>query len=146
MPKPAALMRKYQNEHTTVMVEGGVHLIRQTWTGLPSSENFRNGALTVLTFAKQHHVKRWLIDLRTLRLFNPTDLHWFVKNWLPEADRTLPKHGRVAILLNDYNQFGKLGADLILRAATTLNPTLTSRYFLGDKEARDWLIQLPADR
>ncbi|MBO0952610.1 hypothetical protein [Fibrella forsythiae] len=136
-------MKTYRNEHAVILVDGGVHLIQQVWTGVPSSENFRDGSIASLTLAKRHHIKRWLVDLRTLRLFNPIDLQWFVKSWLPEAVHDLPQNGRVAILLNEYNQFGKLGADLLLRASTNQNPALSSRYFLSDQEARDWLLRAP---
>ena len=135
-------MKTYQNEHVVVEVECSVHLLQQTWLGIPNSENFRDGSLAIMALAKRHQVKRWLIDLRQLRLFNPTDLRWFIKHWLPQASegQSLPQQARVAITLNDPNQFGKLGSDLILRASGNLNDSLSSRYFVSNDEARHWLL------
>lgn len=92
-------MITYQNDHVSMRVEGGIHLLQQVWMGLPSTDNFTDGALTTLVLAKRHHIKRWLIDLRLLRLFNPTDVHWFVQRWLPRVPNDLPKDSRVAIVL-----------------------------------------------
>ena len=133
-------MKTYQNEHVTVLVECSVHLIQQTWTGLPSSENFRDGTLATLALAKRYRVKRWQIDLRQLRLFNPTDLHWFMQHWLPQASSGLSPDARVAVILGDMNQFGKLGSDLILRASTALNNELACRYFIGNDDTYPWLM------
>ncbi|MFD2934002.1 hypothetical protein [Spirosoma flavum] len=133
-------MKTYQNEHITVSVDCSVHLLQQTWTGLPTSENFRDGSLATMALAKRHQVKRWLIDLRQLRLFNPMDIHWFIRQWLPQANPGLLRQARIAIILNDLNQFSKLGADLILRASTTMNDGLTCRYFIDDNDSRQWVL------
>lgn len=133
-------MKTYQNEHVTVAVDCSVHLLQQTWVGLPSSESFRAGSQITLTMASRHQIKRWLIDLQQLRLFNPTDLQWFTQYWLPRATLFLPQDIRLAIVLNDLNQFGKQGADLILRASLPLNESLTSRYFVGNEGAIPWLM------
>lgn len=133
-------MKTYQNEHVWVLVECNVHLLTQTWIGLPSSENFRDGTLATLALAKRHQVKRWQIDLRQLRLFNPTDLHWFVQHWLPQASQGLSRQARVAIIVSDFNQFGKLGSDLIIRASLALNHELTCRYFVDDDDVHAWLM------
>lgn len=133
-------MKTYANEHVIVTVDGGVHLLRQTWVGLPTSRLFREGCLASLALAERHHVKRWLIDLRQLRIFNPVDLQWYVQRWLPEAMLRLPHNISIAIVLSETNQFGKLGADLMLRATLKMNNTLTSRYFLEEEAARQWLI------
>ncbi|WP_338870719.1 hypothetical protein WBJ53_23500 [Spirosoma sp. SC4-14] len=133
-------MKTYQNEHLTILVDCGVHLLQQTWVGLPSSENFKNGSQMSFTLAQRHQIKRWLIDLQALRIFNPVDLHWFVQNWLPNATLSLPHAMRVAIVLSDQNQFAKLGADLILRASGSMNERLTSCYFTDTDSARQWLL------
>jgi hypothetical protein len=133
-------MKTYRNEHVTVIVDCGVHFIQQTWTGLPTSESFQNGTLAIMALARKHQPKRWLIDLQELRLFNPIDLQWFIQEWLPRATLYLPHNIRVAIILNDLNQFGKLGADMILRASARQNDALVSRYFVGNEEARQWLM------
>lgn len=93
-----------------------------------------------MRLAERHQLKRWLIDLRQLRLFNPLDLQWFAQEWLPEAALRLPESVRVAIILNGPHQFGKLGSDLMLRASLRINKALTSRYFLDEDEARQWLM------
>ena len=134
-------MKTYRNEHITINVECSVHLLQQTWVGLPTSENFRDGSLATMALARRHQVKRWLIDLRQLRLFNPMDLHWFIQQWLPQANPGLLHQARVAVILNDLNQFSKLGADLILRASTTMNDALACRYFVDDEDCRQWLLQ-----
>ncbi|MVM35198.1 hypothetical protein GO755_34560 [Spirosoma sp. HMF4905] len=138
-------MKTYQNEHVMVEVDCSIHLLQQTWVGLPSSESFRDGSLAILALAKRHQVKRWLIDLRQLRLFNPTDLHWFIQHWLPQANSgpILPQNARVAIVLNDLNQFGKLGSDMLLRASGSLNASLASRYFVGNEDPQQWLLINP---
>lgn len=133
-------MKSYQNEHLTIIVECGVHLLQQQWVNIPSGESFRQGSQLTLSLARHHQIKRWLIDLRQLRMFNPTDIQWFIQHWLPKAVVLLQHNVRIAVVLNDANQFGKLGADLILRASTTLNDTLTSRYFTDTEEARLWLM------
>lgn len=135
-------MKTYRNEHVWVEVDCSVHLLRQTWLGVPSSENFRDGSLAILALAKRHQVKRWQIDLRHLRLFNPVDLHWFIDHWLPQANAGagLTPQARIAVVLNDPNQFGKLGADLILRASGQLNQALSSRYFVGTDDYHQWLL------
>jgi hypothetical protein len=43
-------------------------------------------------------------------------------------------------VLNEPNQFGKLGTDLMLRAAMKTNAALMSRYFLDEDTARQWLV------
>ncbi|GAB4025390.1 hypothetical protein [Spirosoma gilvum] len=135
-------MKTYQNEYVRVEVDCSVHLLQQTWFGVPDSEHFRDGSLAALALAKRHQVKRWLIDLRQLRMFNPVDLHWFIEHWLPQASSGagLTRQARIAIVLNDSNQFGKLGSDLILRASGRLNDSLSSRYFVGDEDTHQWLL------
>ncbi|MBD2753988.1 hypothetical protein [Spirosoma validum] len=133
-------MKTYQNEHVRVLVECNVHLLTQTWVGLPSSENFRDGTLATLALAKRHQIKRWQIDLRQLRLFNPVDLHWFMQHWLPQASQGLTRQPRIAIILTDVNQFGKLGSDLIIRASLAQNSELACRYFVGNDDVYAWLM------
>lgn len=133
-------MKTYSNEHVMVTVDCGVHLLHQTWLGLPASRPFRDGCSASLTLAERHRVKRWLIDLRQLRIFNPVDLQWYVQRWLPQAMLRLPQSLTIAIVLSETNQFGKLGADLMLRSALKLNNALMSRYFLDEDAARQWLL------
>ena len=133
-------MKTYQNEHVLVQVDCCVHLLQQTWKGIPSSENFRDASLASLALAKRHQIKRWQIDIQQLRLFNPIDLHWFMQHWLPQANSTLVQQARVAIILNDSNQFGKLGADLLIRASTAVNAGLDCRYFVGNEDSYQWLM------
>ncbi|GAB3887191.1 hypothetical protein [Spirosoma agri] len=133
-------MKTYRNEHVTVFVDCGIHLIQQIWIDKPSSETFRNGSLAVMALARKHRPKRWLIDLQQLRLFNPTDIQWFINEWLPRATFYLPHNVRIAITVTDLNQFSKLGADLILRASGRMNEAQTSRYFVTNEEARQWLL------
>jgi hypothetical protein len=133
-------MKTFRNEHVTIVVEGGVHLLTQQWIGIPTQAHFQEGSLMTLKLGRRHQITRWLIDLSQLRLFNPTDLQWFTHNWLPKAVLYLPQNVRVAVVLNDLNQFSKLGADLMLRASINLNETLASRYFVSDEEARQWLL------
>lgn len=134
-------MKTYRNEHVTVEITGNVHLLTQTWHGLPSSASFREGFQMSLWLARRHHVSRWLIDLRTLRLFNPIDLQWF-SQWycLPEIATGGQPEVRIAFILNDPNQFAKAGSDRLMRLSAGQNPTLSSRYFLDADEARAWLM------
>lgn len=135
-------MKTYQNEHVWVEVDCSIHLLQQIWSGLPTSENFRDGSLAIMALAKRHQVNRWLVDLRQLRLFNPVDLHWFIQHWLPQAnaENNMPQQARIAVILNGMNQFGKLGSDLLLRASGVHNESLSSRYFVGNEDAREWLL------
>ena len=132
-------MKAYHNEHVTISVEYHIHLLCQTWTGVPTSESYREGGLMALQLADGHQLKRWLIDQRQLRMFKPKDLQWFIQEWLPQAASRLPDDIQIAIVLTDMNQFSKLGADLTLRAALAANPSLQSRYFTDTQAARDWL-------
>lgn len=134
-------MKTYQNEHLTVHLECSVHLLQQTWVGLPTSESFRDGAMISMALARRHQIKRWLIDMRQLRLFNPMDLHWFIQHWLPQATIRLTNDARIALLLNDLGQFSKVGSDLIIRASTQLNTELACRYFVDDPSSRYWLLE-----
>ncbi|GAB4025176.1 hypothetical protein [Spirosoma koreense] len=134
-------MKTYRNEHVQVRVECSIHLLEQSWVGLPSSDHFRDASLAILALAKRHQIKRWQVDLRQLRLFNPVDLHWFVQHWLPQASAGLTPTAQVAIILNDVNQFGKLGSDLIIRESMAVNPHLSCRYFTGQQEASRWLLR-----
>ncbi|GAB3977521.1 hypothetical protein GCM10028806_39200 [Spirosoma terrae] len=134
-------MKSYQNEHVALTVDCSIHLLSQTWIGIPSSDNFQQGSRVSFVLAQRHQIKRWLIDLQDLRLFNPTDLQWFIHHWLPKAEQTLSHTSRIAIVLNDLNQFSKQGSDLIVRASMSINPLVMSRYCLSKKEARQWLLQ-----
>jgi|GEM_PF-1938959 len=132
-------MQLYRNDHVAVGVEYHTHLLQQVWQGLPSSENYREASLISLQLAETHHLSRWLIDQRQLRLYNPLDLQWFTQQWLPEAIYRLPTRVRIGVVLTDLNQFSKQGSDLVLRAAFDMNPAITSRYFLDTPSARAWL-------
>ncbi|CAA9308598.1 MAG: hypothetical protein AVDCRST_MAG56-6085 [uncultured Cytophagales bacterium] len=133
-------MKTYHNEHVTVVVEPHVHLLQQTWRGVPAREHYVDGQLAALQLAVQHQVKRWLVDQRDLVMYNPLDLQWAVGQWLPQAKAQLSRNTRVAIVLRDMNQFAKLGSDLLLRAALAASPLLESRYFLEAGAARAWLL------
>ncbi|MFD2569154.1 hypothetical protein ACFSUS_00825 [Spirosoma soli] len=133
-------MKTYQNEHVTVTVEKGARLLRQTWVGLPTSGHYQRGSLMSVAFTKQYAVNRWLIDLRQLRIFNPIDIQWFVQQCLPALAGCWPKNTKIAVLLNNANQFAKLGTDIVLKAAMATNQTLASRYFLDNDDARYWLM------
>ena len=133
-------MKTYQNEHVTVVTECSVHLLQQTWVGIPSSENFRDGSLATIALARRHQIKRWRIDLRQLRVFNPVDLHWFIQHCLTPGNSGLPRKARIAIILNDLNQFGKMGSDLIIRAMMAENNDLACRYFLDNDDTQHWLM------
>ena len=132
-------MNVYQNEHVTISVDCSMHLICQTWTGVPTSDSFRTGELMALQLAEDHHLKRWLIDQQQIRLIKPKDLQWFAQEWLPQAACRLPQGRQVAIVLTDLNQFCKVGCDLCLRAAFATNTGLQSRYFTDRQHAHNWL-------
>lgn len=132
-------MIRFQNAHVTIDVVFSHHLLQQTWVGVPSSEAFRDGSLAIMALAKRHQIKRWLIDLRELRLFNPIDLHWYQQHWLPQAETSLTQQAQIAVVLKHEHQFAKMGADLILRAANARNPFISSRYFVDPQEAQLWL-------
>ena len=132
-------MKTYCNNHLTITTECGIHLICQTWTGVPTSECYREGCLMALQLSKEHHLKRWLIDQRQLDMFRPKDIQWFIETWIPQANRHPSRTIQVAIVLADTNQFNKLGSDLVLRAALAANDYLQSRYFTDKPAARQWL-------
>lgn len=133
-------MKTYCNDHVTVTMDCSVHLLQQTWVGVPTSRHFREASWISIQLAQQHQAKRWLIDLRLLRQFSPIDLHWFVQEWLSDTVQHLPQSVYVAVILREPHQFGKLGADLLLRAAMRVNKALASRYFLDEDDARQWLL------
>lgn len=133
-------MITYENEHASIQIDCSIHLLKQTWIGVPSSEHFRDSSLAALALAKRHQVKRWEIDLRQLRMFNPIDLLWFIQQWIPQASKTLTATARIAIVLNDANQFGRLGSDLLIKAFTAQNNLLSFRYFIGTTDTHFWLM------
>lgn len=134
-------MTTYQNEHVVVSVQPTIKLLSLTWLGLPTSENYQNGWLAALQFARQYTVKKWLIDQSLLKRFTIEDLQWNVKHYLPQAIQQLGGVGKVAVVLSGKNQFQKLGADLMLKAARILDPYGESKYFKEKEEARKWLIE-----
>jgi len=133
-------MNIYQNEHLTISLESHIHVIQQKWEGVPSSENFYKGCLISMNLAIKHQIRKWLLDQRELMMFNPKDLQWCTQKWLPELIRQLGANMKIAVVLQDMNQFGKLGSDILLRAGFAMNPYLESRYFLDNEEAKEWLI------
>lgn len=132
-------MKTYHNEHVTIAVACHIHLICQTWSGVPSSESYRDASLVALKLTEHHQLKRCLIDQRQLRMFRPKDLQWFIQELLPMTADLLPRDMQLAIVLPDLNHFSKLGSDLTLRAGLAINPSLRSRYFTDKQEAWNWL-------
>jgi hypothetical protein len=56
----------YRNTSVVVQLEQHIH----TWSGYPSSEEYKNTFCRSLRVARKHHVNNWLIDQRALKNFS----------------------------------------------------------------------------
>ena len=129
----------YRNTSVVVKFEQDIHAICHTWSGYPTSEEYRNTFRRSLKAARKHHVNKWLIDQRALKRFQQEDLLWGIEQWMPQAVALLGTGAQIAIILSPTNQFGKLGADMSMKAIQEIDKTCRSRYFTTIYEAKNWI-------
>jgi hypothetical protein len=132
----------YRNTSVVVHLEQETGIIRHTWSGYPSSEEYRNTFRRSLKVAKKHRVNKWLIDQRALKKFQYEDLKWGIEQWVPQAVSLLGTGAHIAIVLSPTNQFGKLGADISMNAVRAIDASCRSQYFTNFYEARSWIATI----
>lgn len=132
----------YRNTSVVVQFEQDIRTICHTWNGYPGSEDYRTTFRRSLKIARKHRVNKWLIDQRALKRFKQEDLTWSIEQWVPQAVALLGTGAQIAIILSPTNQFGKLGADISLKAIHEIDETCRSQYFTTIYEAKTWIATI----
>lgn len=81
-----------------------LQLLFLRWTRPATSEEHRAGYHAGLALARQEQAGRWLIDLRSRGLADPTDLQWVLQEFRADFQAALPTvTRRVAYLTTPYH-------------------------------------------
>ena len=109
------------------------------WTRPATSQEHRAGYQAALKMAEREQVGRWLIDLRSRGLADPTDLRWVVTNFREQLTSALPGiQPRLAYLTLPYHA-NTLSARLAEEMATDSEGTVAIRVFTEEQAAQQWL-------
>lgn len=108
------------------------------WTRPATSTEHREGYRTSLVLAQREQAGRWLIDLRSRGLADPTDLQWLLQEFRAELKAALPGiPRRLAYLTTPYH------ADILRPrlAEYDHDPTNSTqlRVFTEEQLAQQWL-------
>ena len=109
------------------------------WTRPATSQEHRTGYLAALELAGREQVGRWLIDLRSRGLADPTDLRWLVTAFREQLTSALPGlRPRLAYLTLPYHA-DTLRQRLAEEMATDSVNTIAIRVFTEEQAAQEWL-------
>ena len=124
-------------DYVLISYRPDVQLLIMRWTRVATPAEHRAGYQEALRVALPEQAGRWLIDLRSRGLADPTDLLWVLQDFRAELHAALPGVGcRIAYFTSPYH------ADLLMARLQELNATpgaLEIRVFVEETPAYKWL-------
>ena len=127
-------------DYVLVSYRPDLHLLIMRWTRPATPAEHRAGYQAALALAQQEQAGRWLIDLRSRGLADPTDLLWVLADFRQAFRAALPTlHRRIAYFTTPYH------ADTLatrLRELQTGSPDdLQFQVFVEETPAYQWLMK-----
>ncbi|SNC76939.1 hypothetical protein SAMN06265337_3638 [Hymenobacter gelipurpurascens] len=131
-------MQLLDTDYLRLSYRPDLRLLFMRWTRPASPAEHRAGYHAALTLARQEQAGRWLVDLRSRGLADPSDLHWVLQEFRHDFQAALPGAiRRLAYLTTPYH-------------ADVLRPRLTEfsmmpdagaeiRVFTEETPAQQWL-------
>lgn len=102
------------------------------------AEDFTKGPLAALAFAKEHHIKLWLFDLRQIGRFSENEETWLQSQLFPQIMMHLGTGNHVALVVDErcYDDMIKESGLLGLKS---YNSFIIINTFCDLQVAVEWL-------
>lgn len=124
-------------DYVLISYRSDLRLLIMRWTRVATSAEHRAGYQEALRVAQPVQAGRWLIDLRSRGLADPTDLLWILQDFRAELQTALPATvRRIAYFTTPYH------AELLASRLQELNTApnaLEIRVFVEETPAYNWL-------
>lgn len=103
-----------------------------------NSADFRNSLLGALSFAQEHYVKHWLLDLREIGELNEEDETWVYAQLFPKIMIMLGEENYLAILISKPC-YMRLLKESGRQGLTSCNSFIILHNFYKPEKADAWL-------
>jgi phosphatidate phosphatase PAH1 len=136
---PIAMIKEVFNApYATVTYDSDKRFMLLIWNGSPSTEEYKQPFLTMLSYGKKFPVDSMLSDISKQGIINPDNRKWFEKEMMPQAVTAGLKR---AAIVTSGNAFKLYYINLILSAVNKF--PITTKLFNKRDEAITWLDTFP---
>ena len=112
-------------------------LIILRWNGYADAANYRRGLNAALEFVSQHHVKRWLADLRNMHAILSSEVKWTNEDWFPRLIATGALRRMALMPSSDF--FNQQSVERIMNYSSGAIQFEVG-YFHDEQESMEWLF------
>jgi hypothetical protein len=103
-----------------------------------NSDEFREGLLLALQYAREHHIKKWLLDLREIGKLGDAEETWVQVQLFPQIMMHLGMDNYVAVVM-DERCYANMVDETGLLGLKTYNSFIIINTFYQLQDAADWL-------
>lgn len=128
-------MIQFENDFVTVELANNSTTIIVTWKGFIPSSYYRDALTKSLEIAKTHKIKKWISDIKLMKVIGTPDQEWAGTTWLLDAVSSGCYEKQAVIMSEDI--FGKASANKIL--TTVQDKAIEIRNFVNLEDAKKWL-------
>lgn len=129
-------MKLYQSD--TLVVESTCDRLVLRCNGRMKSDQFREGLMKALRFAREHHLKQWLLDFREIGKLNEEEEAWVQVQLFPQIMMHLGMDNHVAVVV-DENCYHDMVSESGLLGLQSYNSFIIINTFCQLPEAIAWL-------
>ena len=130
-------MVQFQSEYAKIELVNNSSTILLTWKGFIPSVNYRETLDKSLDIAKKYKIKKWISDIKQIKVIGVKDQEWAGTDWLLRAVGAGCYHKQAVIMADDI--FGQASAKKIL--TTIQNQEVEIQNFNKLEEAIAWLAK-----
>lgn len=127
------------NSDTCDVVHIGDSLVLQCH-GIMHTAEFRKGLLQALRFARENHVKKWLLDLRQIGKLREEEETWVQVQLFPQIMMHLGTGNHMAVVVDERCYHDMLDESGLM-GLKSYNSFIIINTFCQLQEAFDWLAQ-----
>jgi hypothetical protein len=128
-------MVQFQSEYAKIELVNNSSTILLTWKGFIPSATYRETLDKSLEIAKKFKIKKWISDIKQIKVIGVKDQEWAGTDWLSRAVGAGCYHKQAVIMADDI--FGQASAKKIL--TTIQNQEVEIQNFNKLEEAITWL-------
>jgi hypothetical protein len=128
-------MVQYQSEYLKIELVNNSSTILLTWKGFIPSEIYRESLNKSLEIAKKYKIKKWISDIKQIKVVGVKDQEWAGTDWLSRAVTSGCYQKQGVIMADDI--FGQASAKKIL--TNIQNQEIEIQNFNKLEEAIIWL-------
>jgi hypothetical protein len=137
MPEPLPDQLEVRTDFVSLSIDTSKSLMSIRWKKAPKSRQYRYGMLKAVRAITEHRLEHLLLNNQRLGVLTLEDQAWLVST----AGRLLPKTKLQKLaVVTSADALQQMSSETIGRKLKEANLKHSTKYFLSEEDAREWLL------